>query len=522
MMSSYSYILLFFIFSSFLGCKPAVSPKLRPAPTKTVPQVQNNNEETNEPEDEDLEGEEEQNKFAFPTLKSWTDEALTWRESRFRGQPIEPNEQIALSEIDKALEAFALKASEELQKNSRWLGQNIPPQSFFQTDYLGNAQAQSVNPDEFFFARRLNLPSDAKIVVMGDFHGSLHSLLRNLWRLKQSNIIANNFKIRSDKVYMIFTGDFVDRGRFSIETLYTLLRLKLANFDRVHLIRGNHESVDISFSNGFYRELIAKYADNGKRLFSDTTSLFRFLPVVIFTGFGTEAKREFFHFSHGGYAFNSATQQFLHSPKTLLKAPATIAFEQIPEAIHSGYTWTDFGQQQEATNSVRGLSPESGAHTSGLATLDAYLNENNIKAVFRGHQDQEFGLKMFFKDMNDEGIAEAQRATRSYENGPYYWKFVVKSQELIEQARLGISISPYAPVFTFTTAAEGQQVPFDAYGIVKLASKFENVLLEIHETSLPKTRDGLSFVNIEDRKGTDDDGIHPTWQPEGPGKCMLE
>lgn len=56
------------------------------------------------------------------------------------------------------------------------------------------------------------------------------------------------FKAGGDvsEINYLFIGDFVDRGWYSLETFLLLLALEVRYSDRITLIRGNHESHQIT------------------------------------------------------------------------------------------------------------------------------------------------------------------------------------------------------------------------------------------------------------------------------------
>ena len=57
----------------------------------------------------------------------------------------------------------------------------------------------------------------------------------------------------------LFLGNYVDRGYYSVETFLLLLAFKVKHPGKITLLRGNHESRQITQSFGFYDEVMRKY-----------------------------------------------------------------------------------------------------------------------------------------------------------------------------------------------------------------------------------------------------------------------
>ncbi|KAE9549951.1 hypothetical protein FO519_006830 [Halicephalobus sp. NKZ332] len=108
----------------------------------------------------------------------------------------------------------------------------------------------------------------APIIVCGDIHGQIDDLYE---------LIENVGGPVPDFNYL-FLGDYVDRGHHSVETISYLVALKVRWPSRINLLRGNHESRQLTKTHGFYDEVMVKYGNpNVWRYFTD---LFDYFPVV--------------------------------------------------------------------------------------------------------------------------------------------------------------------------------------------------------------------------------------------------
>ena len=126
-----------------------------------------------------------------------------------------------------------------------------------------------------FYAEENVLVLRSPIVICGDIHGQYEDLVELFKKAEGDEGEIGQKKLKNQYLFM---GDYVDRGYFSLNTLLYLLSRKIERPDGFFMLRGNHESRQVSCQYGFRKEIITNYGDAS--LWNYCMSLFDLLPYA--------------------------------------------------------------------------------------------------------------------------------------------------------------------------------------------------------------------------------------------------
>ncbi|KAL7560939.1 hypothetical protein ACA910_022428 [Epithemia clementina (nom. ined.)] len=206
------------------------------------------------------------------------------------------------------------------------------------------------------------LELEAPIKICGDVHGQYTDLLRLL-----------EYGGFPPEANYLFLGDYVDRGKQSIETICLLLAYKIQYPNSFHILRGNHESAGINRIYGFYDECKRRYSIKLWKVFSD---VFNCLPAAAII-------EEKILCMHGGLSPKLHTLSQIAKIERPCDVPDSGLLCDLlwsdPDANISGWAEND-----------RGVS-----FVFGSDVLTEFLEDQDLDLLVRAHQVVEDGYEFF-------------------------------------------------------------------------------------------------------------------------------
>uniref|UniRef100_A0A336LSM1 Serine/threonine-protein phosphatase n=1 Tax=Culicoides sonorensis TaxID=179676 RepID=A0A336LSM1_CULSO len=217
---------------------------------------------------------------------------------------------------------------------------------------------------EIFLSQPILLELEAPLKICGDIHGQYYDLLRLF-----------EYGAFPPESNYLFLGDYVDRGKQSLETICLLLAYKIKYPENFFLLRGNHECASINRIYGFYEECKRRYTI---KLWKTFTDCFNCLPVAAIVD-------EKIFCCHGGLSPD------LHSMEQIrrIMRPTDVP----DQGLLCDLLWSD---PDKDTNGW-GENDRGVSFTFGIEVVGKFLEKHDFDLICRAHQVVEDGYEFFAK-----------------------------------------------------------------------------------------------------------------------------
>jgi serine/threonine-protein phosphatase PP1 catalytic subunit len=215
---------------------------------------------------------------------------------------------------------------------------------------------------EIFLRQSVLLELQAPLNIAGDIHGQFSDLLRLFEQ--------NGFPPQSS---YLFLGDYVDRGKQSIETIALLFAFKIKYPTHMYLLRGNHECASVNRIYGFYDECKRRFSVKVWKCFCD---VFNCLPVSAIVD-------EKLFCTHGGLSPDLRSFDQIRKISRPTDVPAS--------GILCDLMWSD------PEKDLLGWAPNDRgvSYVFGVDVVHAFLQAHELDLVCRAHQVVEDGYEFF-------------------------------------------------------------------------------------------------------------------------------
>ncbi len=247
---------------------------------------------------------------------------------------------------------------------------------------------------------------DSSVLICGDTHGWLDGTVQIIEAFIKKNATDK-------KPFLIFLGDYTDRGPNQIQNLFLVMKTAL-EYEQVVLLRGNHDFEALNMQYGFYHEIFKAYKD--VTLFNRIISIYPYFYTAcvinssilcVHAGIPIDAVQKFSTLEE---MFSQFTLQDIE--KFLIDEDSFNNDEFVDDyllrnpinASHFQIYWNDplskefdFGEPvyDEKGNrlSIRGF----GSYRFSKRTLDDFFNAFGLKLLIRGHEPFQSGAQSLFQ-----------------------------------------------------------------------------------------------------------------------------
>lgn len=227
------------------------------------------------------------------------------------------------------------------------------------------------------------LDLQAPMKVCGDIHGQFPDLVKIF---EYSGYPPNS--------NYLFLGDYVDRGKQSLEVIILLFAYKIRYPENFFLLRGNHECATINRNYGFFEECTKRYNVRLWKLFNDCFNCMPLCAIIEDKMFCT----------HGGL---SPELRSLEQIRRIVRPT------DIPDSgLLCDLVWSDPSPEAPTWRaSDRGVS-----QTFGVQVLNSFLQENDFDLMVRAHQVVQDGYEFFGKGRKCLTVFSAPNYNGEFDN----------------------------------------------------------------------------------------------------------
>lgn len=213
-------------------------------------------------------------------------------------------------------------------------------------------------------------------IIVGDIHGDIKAL---------KFCISKFLKEAADGKNILFLGDYVDRGKNSVECAALALKLKTMFPNQVFMLRGNHEIKRVKSKHareryaspkyGFLKEVREKY-NNKDHVFKKLNNAFDYLSIAAIV-------------NNSLFCVHGGISPCLNDLNTLSKLKKPISYESLSkkgneeiENLVMDLLWSDPSEVNDfEENTKRGRGKLFGSEQ-----VNDFLSKFNLNHIVRGHQ----------------------------------------------------------------------------------------------------------------------------------------